>query len=99
DPDQKQRAAAMTEFRKKWEENWPEALREYKAWTIKADPARAPERVPDQATLLKIREFQEDRNLQEDSHLMLEQRKNAYYAAVRAGPSCMSCHQQLQPAL
>src|SRR5262245_15111895 len=61
DPDQKQRAAAMTEFRKKWEENWPEALREYKAWTIKADPARAPERVPDQATLLKIREFQEDR--------------------------------------
>jgi two-component system sensor histidine kinase BarA len=98
-PDQNQRAAAMAEFRSKWEENWPEALQRYKTWTFKADVTRAPVLVPDQATLVKIREFQEDRNFHEDSHLMLEQGKNAYYAAVRAGPSCLECHQQLKPDL
>src|SRR3954471_1809081 len=33
-PDQKRRAAAMEEFRKKWEENWPEPLKKYTALTI-----------------------------------------------------------------
>src|SRR4051794_15687623 len=97
-PDQKQRALAMEEFRTKWEKTWPEALKEYKTWTLKADPTR-PELVPDQLTLMKIREFQEDRYANEDSHLMLEQGKNAYYAAVRAGPSCLGCHQQLKSDL
>src|SRR4051794_10652125 len=95
-PDQKQRALAMAEFRNKWEENWPPALKDYKAWTIRADATR-PELVPDQVTLLKIREFQENAKHQEDRHLMLEQGKNAYYAAVRAGPSCLGCHQQIKP--
>src|SRR3954451_25043049 len=36
-PDQKQRAAAMSEFRDDWEKDWPEALKKYKTWTIKAD--------------------------------------------------------------
>src|SRR5258708_5340539 len=54
-PDQNQRAAAMAEFRSKWEENWPEALQRDKTWTFKADVTRAPGLVPDQATRVKIR--------------------------------------------
>lgn len=96
-PDQKQRAQAMDEFRKRWEKNWPDALKRYETLTIKADAA--PEHVPDQLALVRIREFQADRAANEDSHLMLEEGKNAYYAAVRAGPSCIGCHKQLKPEL
>src|SRR6187549_1421323 len=36
EPDQKQRERALDEFRLKWEKSWPDALKNYHFWTIKA---------------------------------------------------------------
>ncbi len=95
--DEKRTAQALDEFREQWEEGWPPALRKYNFWTIRADAAR-PDR-HDQTSLLKLKEFKEDHNLQEDSQLMLSQGKSFYYGAVRASKSCLGCHRQLKSDL
>src|SRR4051812_46184259 len=72
-PEQKQRAEAMSEFRKGWEKDltdqnkWSKAMQLYQSWLIKADPSA--DRVPDQMSLAKVAEFQGDPELHEDSHL------------------------------
>src|SRR4051794_24679766 len=50
DEDQRKIAQAILEFQEKWEERWPAAVKDYRFWTVKADPARQ-EGMPDPATL------------------------------------------------
>src|SRR5437763_16440837 len=82
EPDEKRTAQALDEFREQWEERWPVALQDYRFWTIKADASRSDRMpVPDPTSLLKVREFQEHPERQEDNQLMLSQGKNFYYGA------------------
>src|SRR5262249_12897690 len=84
DEEQKRTAQLLDEFRKKWEKSWPVALQDYRFWTIKAGPS--PDKLPDHASLQRLTEFQEDPHKQEDNQLLLSQKLNYYYGAVRAGP-------------
>jgi two-component system sensor histidine kinase BarA len=85
---------ALDEFRKKWEEHWPPALKLYEYETYPAEPR--PDRPPDHATMERFKEFQDDPKKQEENQLMVSHGKNYYYAAVRATKSCLGCHQKLQ---
>ncbi len=96
--EQKRMSQALHEFRDRWEMKWPEALRKYESTTIKALPGPH-DPVLDQASRLKLDEFKNDPELHEDSQLMLSRGKNYYYGAVRAGPSCLGCHRQLNADL
>src|SRR5262245_61798055 len=93
------RRDAMKEFRKAWEGGWPnKALQTYEFSIIRPGPHR-PDQVPDQASLAKFKEFQDNPESNEDSQLLLSQSKNYYYGAVRASKSCLGCHQQLRAGL
>jgi signal transduction histidine kinase len=94
--DEPRRAQARAEFREEWEKTWPAALREYRRTIITPGPHDDPGKVPDQASQAKIKEFQANPSRQEDSQLLLSQGKNHYYGAVRAGKSCLGCHQELR---
>jgi signal transduction histidine kinase len=91
-------ALALDDFRRKWEERWPDALNEYKFWTIKASATR-PEQLPDNVSLERLQEFQNDKNKQEYNQLLLSQGKNHYYGAVRATRTCLGCHSRDKPDL
>lgn len=86
---------AHHEFRKKWEESWPEALRSYEFSLLVPLPGR-PGQVLDQISQAKIKDFQANPDKQESHHLQLSLGKNFYYGAVRASASCLSCHQKLR---
>src|SRR5262249_36311997 len=53
----------------------------------------------DQTSLQYLKAFREDPSLQEGSLLLLPQYRHLYYGAVRAGKSCLGCHQKLNPDL
>lgn len=53
------------------------------------DPERKPSEPADYSAL---KDFLENSSKQEDNQLLLSQGWNYYYAAVRATPSCLSCH-------
>lgn len=89
---------AHIEFRTQWEKSWPEALRDYEFTWLHPTP-RKPGQVLDQQSQAKIKWFQSNPDKSEDHHLVLSQGKNYYYGAVRAGKSCLVCHQQLNPEL
>jgi signal transduction histidine kinase len=98
--EQKRMSQALNEFRQRWEESWPEALRNYEATLIRASSPRHPDPVvPDQTSQLKLKEFQNNPGLPEDHQLVLSQGKHFYYGAVRASPSCLGCHRQLNADL
>jgi signal transduction histidine kinase len=90
---------ALDEFRKNQEKRWPQALQEYRFWTIKATPASSDKSAPDPANSARLNEFLRDPEKQEDNQLLLSQGKNYYYGAVRATRSCLTCHQRFQPDL
>jgi signal transduction histidine kinase len=89
---------ALDEFRTEWEKRWPQALKDHKSWLIKANATR-PEQVPDHASLERLKEFRDNTGKQEDYQLLLSQGKYVYYAAIRAGPTCVGCHSQRTPDL
>jgi signal transduction histidine kinase len=97
--EQKRMSQALREFRLRWEESWPESLRQYEATLIPASSRRTDSVVPDQTSQLKLKEFQADPGLPEDTQLLLSQGKNIYYGAVRASPGCLGCHRQLNAEL
>jgi signal transduction histidine kinase len=86
---------ALTEFSKRWEEHWPEALKQYRFSTYLMPPRT--DRPPDHATLERMKEFEADESSHEENQLLVAHGKNIYYAAVRATPSCLGCHRRLQP--
>src|SRR5262249_28122499 len=95
--DPKRLAPALAEFRNRWEGHWPKTLRAYDFRTIKAQPG--PGEVPDSVSMQRLKEFQADPNLQDNPQLLLSQGKSLYYGAVRAGKTCLACHQQVNPDL
>src|SRR4051794_7829715 len=95
--EQKRMAEALSEFRRGWEEHWPKELRDYEFTLLKAN-ATGLDQVRDQTSLQYLKAFREDRSLQEESLLLLPDR-HRYYGAVRAGKSCLACHQKLNPEL
>jgi signal transduction histidine kinase len=95
---QRRLAEAVQEFREKWEKRWPEALQNYGFALIPASATR-PDQVPEQIDFQRLKEFRDDAAKSEDSQLLLAQGKHLYYGAVRASPSCLSCHRQTRPEL
>jgi signal transduction histidine kinase len=96
DAQEKKTAQALDEFRKRWEQRWPEALREHKFFTF-STRSTAPHRLqPDHASLARITEFRADPTKQEHNQLLLSQGRNYYYGAVRATPTCLGCHVQMK---
>ncbi len=99
DTEQKKIALAIDEFRSKWEERWPEPIKNYKYLTIIPDATRAVNRPDDNYTTELLKEFQKDENKNEENQLLLSQRVNYYYGAVRATKSCLDCHRARNPEL
>ena len=96
-------ARPLDEFRSEWEEELDraealaEAMQDYEFRIIKADPRAGPsQRARPESARQRLKEFQDDRDLHEDSHLLLARARTSYYGAVRASPSCLGCHQQAQ---
>jgi signal transduction histidine kinase len=87
-------AKLLDEFRKNWEEHWPQALKQYQYEIHSAEPR--PDRQPDHVTMERLKEFKDDPSKHEENQLMVSHGKNYYYAAVRASKSCLGCHQKLQ---
>jgi two-component system, NarL family, sensor histidine kinase BarA len=83
----------LDEFRKNWEEHWPQALKLYEYEMYPAEPR--PDSQPDHATMERLNEFK-NTGKPEVNQLMVSHGKNYYYAAVRASASCLGCHQRLQ---
>src|SRR5690606_29552762 len=89
---------ALQEFRMEWEERWPKALRAYQFTLIKASPSR-PDEILDPISQQRLKEFREKKNKTEDPQPLLSQGKYLYFGAVRATPSCVSCHRQMRSDL
>jgi two-component system, NarL family, sensor histidine kinase BarA len=89
---------ALAEFRAGWEKRWPEALQAHKFTLIKASAPR-PDQAPDDESFQKMTEFRTDSSKQEENQILANQGRYLYYGAVRASPSCVSCHRKLQPDL
>ncbi len=95
DEDRKKTAQVLDEFRKSKKDTLPEGF-EYS--TFKPN-AVFPENRPDPSSVAQFREFEKKPKLQEANHLVLAERKNHYYAAIRATTTCLGCHQQSNPEL
>lgn len=93
---QERMGEAQTQFRKAWEKNWPEAIQDYKYVLIKPSATRIEQ---DPLDVQRLKEFQENPGWNEDHQLLLAQGKHLYFGAVRASPSCVACHRQMQPTL
>lgn len=94
---QNQRALAMGEFREGWEGHWPRSLREFKLLFLKPDATSVANKPDDDHAHQMLKEFLENpRKTEDDLHLPQDYH---YYAAVRASTSCLSCHQQINPAI
>ncbi len=90
--ERKKIAQAIDEFRNKWEERWPEEIKDYH-YTIIAPKTFGPGgRNDDNYAAELLKEFQKDENKQEENQRLMPQRVNNYYGAVRATKSCLGCH-------
>jgi signal transduction histidine kinase len=100
DGEYRRRMLAMKEFGENWEgkedkegEDWPPMLHKYTFRFIKPDAAAAESR-DDAYGMERLKEFMADGKLNEDSQLLLSQKKNFYYRAIRATKSCLPCHEK-----
>jgi signal transduction histidine kinase len=96
--DAKSTAAALAEFTQQRHERWPVLYKEYRKQIIKPNTDRQ-EDMPDHDTYVRLREFVDDPDLQEDNQLFLARQVNFYYGAVRASKSCLGCHRETNPEL
>jgi signal transduction histidine kinase len=95
DDDKKATAKAQTEFRTSWGQGLPGGLDEYHVSKITRNTK--PEQMPsDNYTLQRFNEFLNDDDKLDDNRLLLTEEPYIYYAAVRAGESCLECHRELQ---
>jgi two-component system sensor histidine kinase BarA len=90
--EKKRIAQVIDEFRGKWEERWPEPIKNYQYSIIKPNAPRLADGTDDNNTQEMLKEFQKDENKQEENQLLLSQHVNYYYGAVRATKSCLGCH-------
>lgn len=100
DDDPIRTAKALDEFRLQWEKNWTGALREYRYQTLRVD-ARRPENKPtDALSAERLKAFEANPQLHDDRPTQANaQGMVQYFGAVRATPTCLSCHQQMTPNL
>jgi signal transduction histidine kinase len=101
DEDQRKAAQALDELRRSWEEQVSklvQPLPEYRFSTLKPS-ATLQDFHGDHLGLERVKEFQDNPDKQEDNQLILSQKSNYYYGAVRAGDACLGCHRQLNPDL
>ncbi|HVS39875.1 MAG TPA: ATP-binding protein [Gemmataceae bacterium] len=95
DEDKKAAETLIDDFRKDWGRNLPGGLDDYHASKITRNTK--PEQMPsDNYTLQRLNEFLADRDKLDDNRLLLSDGPYLYYAAVRAGESCLECHRELQ---
>jgi signal transduction histidine kinase len=73
--------------------------RTYLYWVILPNATQAVNQANDPYTRERLREFQANPSIDEDNQLLLERGENRFYGAVRASPTCLTCHAQLNPAL
>jgi len=100
DEDPKRTAKALDEFRAQWEKNWPEALREYRYQALRPDATRSENKPTDSLSAERLKAFQADPTLRDDRPTHSGQSRSVqYFGAIRATPTCLSCHQQLTPDL
>ena len=86
--------ALINDFRSKWEEHWPPALKEYQYNIFRPNGPQPPP--GDTFSMERLKEFQQNEALPEANYLMLSQGENNYYGAVRASKSCLACHRDVQ---
>ncbi len=95
DEDKKVAEKNLDEFRKDWGQNLPGGLDDYHASKITRNTK--PEQMPsDNYTLQRLKEFLNDGDKLDDNRLLLSDGPYIYYAAVRAGESCLGCHRELR---
>src|SRR5262245_31547387 len=105
EPLDQQRARALEEFRKRWEDNWPRELQKDRdkynyRFTFITPNGRRRENKPDSDYAQeRLKEFQNDPERNEDNQLLLSQKEHHYYGAVRATGSCLECHRRDNPEL
>src|SRR5262245_25900585 len=98
--DEQTTTAALNDFREKWEKHWPDSLRKlYSFHVFRPKPVNPVQRADDGISMERLKEFQNNKDLQEDNQLLLDRRLNVYYGAVRATRTCLVCHRRLDPDL
>jgi signal transduction histidine kinase len=96
--EQERTTTALDQFRSKWSDHWPEALKDYQYTTIKPGAVRFDRKPDDPASAERLKAFQNNRE-PEFNQLILSKKMNYYYAAIRASEACLSCHRQTNPDL
>lgn len=99
DEDQKKTALALDEFRDNWEKHWAKTLGHAEFRTLIPNAVHPRNKPEDPHSVDRLREFMNNKDLQEDNYLNLSHGKNHYYGAVRATRTCLSCHRQGNPDL
>ena len=94
-------AEANKEVQRKWHDiQWPEAERETESDQLKGyswrfidphNPSKKPDGSYEQE---RLKEFEENPAEDESDLLLLSKGQQHYYAALRASPSCVACHQK-----
>jgi len=87
----------ITYARQEWENNGPDALRDYQRHIILANPEKNTREGI--LNIQHLKEFQSNDKLSEINDLLPEKRENNYYVPVRATKSCVECHRQVTAGL
>jgi signal transduction histidine kinase len=82
---------AVDDFQKLTEAHWPAALKGYNYLLIKPD-TKEPDNKPNTDDLNVLAKIQSDPQKYEDWRQAPKENAFYYYGAIRAGPSCVSCH-------
>src|SRR5947208_848315 len=87
--------AAEEEFRRNWEDPWPQPLKNYEF--VFLSPTRRDKRPDSEYAQQRVKEFLDDSTRNEDSQPT--DKKFHYYGAIRATASCLGCHRRDNPDL
>src|SRR5262245_41319643 len=82
---------SLAEFRDQWEKPWPKPLQDYKFVFISPSSNRRDRRPDSEYAQERLKEFLADPTKNEDSQPT--DKEFHYYAAIRATPSCLGCHE------
>lgn len=94
-PTSEDQKALLDEFRARWEEHWPETLRDYSYQIIQPKSPKAENQPKDPSSHSRFKEFQDNPDVNErENRPPLTHKVYHYYGAVRATQSCLACHRQ-----
>ncbi len=94
----------LDEFRSNWKKTWQNTGSgelKFEYYTFKPNAVLPENRPGDEYSIARLHEFEKDNKMQEVNHLVLtaRDRRNDYFAAIRATPTCLACHRQSNPDL